>query len=175
MIVVFSGAPYDLLIGHDLNGDTIANDRPAFATDLTRPSVVMTRFGAFDTNPLPGQTLVPRNYLVGNAMWNFNLRVGRTVAFGTVKRGATGVSGADPGIRGASASLAAQGPGGPGGGEKRFSLNFNVFVNNVFNHLNRGGWVGNLSSPLFGQSTSIYLQRQTSNDRMIQLGTQLSF
>jgi hypothetical protein len=175
MIVFFSGLPYDLTIGRDLNGDTIANDRPAFATDLTRPSVVFTRFGAFDTAPLPGQTLVPRNYLVGNPMWNFNCRVGRTFAFGTVKKGSRGVAGTDAGFQAGSAAMGAAQPQGPAGGEKRFSLNVNLYVNNVFNHLNRGGWVGNLSSPLFGQSTAIYLQRETSNDRMVQLGTELRF
>ena len=55
------------------------------------------------------------------------------------------------------------------------SLNFNVMVNNVLNYLNKGGRVGNLSSPLFGQSTAIYLQRETSNDRLVQFGTQLIF
>ena len=30
-------------------------------TDLLRPNVVVTRFGAFDTDPLPGQTIVPRD------------------------------------------------------------------------------------------------------------------
>ena len=174
LIFIFGGTPYDLTIGRDLNGDTITNDRPAFATDLSRPSVVFTRFGAFDTNPLPGQRIVPRDYLVGNGMWNFNCRFGRTFAFGTVKKGARGVSGTDQGFQAPSASLGAR-PQQQGGGEKRFSLNFSVFVNNVFNHLNRGGWVGNLSSPLFGQSTSIYLQRETSNDRTLQFGTQLSF
>jgi len=160
-----------LTIWHDF----IANDRPAFATDLSRPSVVFTRFGAFDTNPMPDQTIVPRDYLQGNLMWNVICRVGRTFAFGTVKKGATGVAGTDQGVQAPSASLSQRGPGGPAAGEKRFSLNLNVMVNNVFNHLNKGGWVGNLSSPLFGQSTAIYLQRETSNDRLVQFGTQLTF
>jgi hypothetical protein len=174
LLVAFGGIPYDLTIGRDLNGDTIANDRPAFATDLSRPSVVVTRFGAFDTNPMPGQRIVPRDYLVGNAMWNVNCRIGRTFAFGTVKRGAQGVSSTDQGMQAPVASLGAA-QRQQGGGEKRFSLNLNLFVNNVFNHLNRGGWVGDLSSPLFGQSTAIYLQRETSNDRTLQFGMQLSF
>jgi hypothetical protein len=159
MLVMSAGAPYDLTSGHDLNGDTIANDRPAFATDLTRTSVVKTRFGAFDTNPLPGQTIVPRNYLMADRMWNINARVSRTFQFGKPK------------------AAAAPGPGRPGGGgeERRYSINFNVFANNVLNHLNHGGFIGNLSSPLFGQSTSINLFRETSNNRRIQLGTQFNF
>jgi hypothetical protein len=50
-----------------------------------------------------------------------------------------------------------------------------VDVNNVLNHLNQGGWVGILSSPLFGQSTAINLFRDTSNNRRIQLGMLFSF
>ncbi len=153
-----SGLPYDLQIGSDLNGDTIANDRPAFATDLSRPSVVMTRFGAFDTNPMPGQTLVPRNYLTGSGMWNLNMRVGRTFNFGKPK---------------AAAAMSANAP--KGSTERRYKLNFNIDVNNVFNHVNQGGYVGDLSSPLFGQSTSLFIFRDTSNNRRVQFGTQFSF
>jgi hypothetical protein len=147
-VIINSGAPYDLTIGTDIYGTTVNNARPAFATDLSRPSVVITRFGAFDTAPAAGQTIVPRDYLVGTGMWNVNMRVGRTFGIGPLKNSA---------------------------GEKRMKLNFNIDVNNIFNHLNQGGWVGNLSSPLFGQSTAIYLFRDTSNNRRLQFGTQFSF
>jgi hypothetical protein len=146
MLVTASGAPYNLIVGSDLNGDSIANDRPAFATDLSRPSVVFTRFGAFDTNPMPGQTIVPRNYLTGEPMWNLNMRIGRDIKFGKVVEK-----------------------------EHRYTANVNFAVNNVFNHLNKGGWVGNLASPLFGQSTSINLFRETSNNRRVQFGTTFNF
>lgn len=171
MLVMSSGAPYDLTIGHDLNGDSFGSDRPAFATDLTRPSVVITKFGAFDTNPMPGQTIVPHNYLQGTGMWNLNARLGRTFALGHHKAADAGAAstpaagGAATGSSGSSNS----------GSEGRFKLNFNVEVNNVFNHLNPGGFVGNLSSPLFGQSTSVLLFRETSNLRRVQFGTTFSF
>jgi hypothetical protein len=154
MLVAASGLPYNLTTGTDLNGDTFANDRPAFATDLSRPSVVVTRFGAFDTNPMPGQKIVPHNYLTGAPMWNLNARLGRTFAFGK-ERGKSRASSAN--------------------GGRRFKLNLNLNVNNVFNHLDPGGYVGNLSSPLFGQSTSVYLFRETSNLRRVQFGTSLTF
>ncbi len=154
VVVVASGAPYDLTTGTDLYGTTIANSRPAFATDLSRPSVVTTSAGSFDTNPLSGQTIVPRNFLNSTGMWNLNLRVGRTFQIGHLK----------PVANGAKST-----------GERRYSLNLNVEANNVFNHLNQGGYVGNLSSPLFGQSTSILLFRDTSNNRRVQFGTQFNF
>ncbi|HEY3824945.1 MAG TPA: hypothetical protein VGL82_10315, partial [Bryobacteraceae bacterium] len=59
--------------------------------------------------------------------------------------------------------------------EKRYKLNVNIDVNNVFNHLNPGGYVGNLSSPLFGQSTALYLFTDTSNNRKVTFGTNFSF
>jgi Carboxypeptidase regulatory-like domain len=153
--VAASGQPYNLTIGSDLNGDTIANDRPAFATDMSRPSVVVTRFGAFDTSPMPGQTIVPRNYLTGVAMWNINMRISKTFGFGAPRE-------APP-------------AGYKGPAMHRYGLNFNLDVNNILNHVNQGGFVGNLSSPLFGQSTMISLFRDTSNNRRLQFGTQFTF
>jgi hypothetical protein len=167
MFVVSSGTPYNLTVGHDLNGDSFGSDRPTFATDLTRPSVVFTQFGAFDTAPIPGQTLVPHNYLQGTGMWNLNARLGRTFTLGRHAAPAAGT--APTPAAGGSAS------GSDSPSEGRFKLNFNVEVNNVFNHLSPGGFVGNLSSPLFGQSTSPLLFRETSNLRRVQFGTTFSF
>jgi hypothetical protein len=51
------------------------------------------------------------------------------------------------------------GRGGMGGGgdltEHRFNLTLSVMFNNLINHFNPGGFVGNLNSPQFGQPTSI--------------------
>jgi hypothetical protein len=69
-----SGSPFDITVGQDLNGDTIFNDRPAFATDPSRPSVIATPFGVFDTQPIPGQRVIPRNYGSGPAQVQINLR-----------------------------------------------------------------------------------------------------
>ena len=172
MLIATSGAPYNLIVGSDLNGDTVSNDRPAFATDLSRPSVVSTPYGKFDTNPLPGQTIVPRNYLTGDPMWNLNCRVSRAFELGRHK----GEAASSSGFQGPSASLTPQQVQGQGGGnERHYTLEFSAYVNNVFNHLNRGGYVGNLASPLFGQSTAIYLFRETSNNRRIQVGTNFTF
>jgi hypothetical protein len=154
LVVTESGHPYDLTIGSDLNGDTVVNDRPAFATDRSRPSVVLTRFGAFDTDPLPGQTIVPRNYLIGSAMWTINMRLSKTFGFGATS--------ATPAGRNAGAA-------------HRAALNVNIEVNNLLNHVNQGGYVGALSSPLFGQSTALRLFSDTSNNRKVQFGAQVTF
>ena len=51
------------------------------------------------------------------------------------------------------------GRGGMGGGgdltEHRFNLTLSVMFNNLINHYNPGGFVGNLNSPQFGQPTGI--------------------
>jgi len=93
-------------------------------------------------------------------MWNLNARLGRTFTLGRHTAPA------------ASSTAPASGSGTE---EGRYKLNFNVEVNNVFNHLSPGGFVGNLSSPLFGQSTSPLIFRETSNLRRVQFGTTFSF
>jgi hypothetical protein len=154
-ITAASGQPYDLTLGSDRNGDTVANDRPAFATDLTSPSVVVTRFGAFDTNPHPGQTLVPRNYLRGAPMWLINMRLSRSFGFGKANE--------------------THQPGYNGPPPHRCGVTLNIETNNILNHLNPGGFVGVLSSPQFGKATALGGFRDGSNNRKVQLGAQFTF
>lgn len=186
-IVATSGRPFNITTGRDTNGDRLFTERPAFATDLSRESVVQTRYGAFDLNPLPGQQIIPRNYGVGPALFSVSLRVSRTWSFGELparsSASASGQSGNDRttgsgrgggggrgsggggggGRRGGGGGLGGipgLGPGGLGGGgstsaEKRYSLTFSLNFQNIFNHTNLGTPVGNLSSPQFGESTSI--------------------
>jgi hypothetical protein len=44
---------------------------------------------------------------------------------------------------------------GGGAENSRFSLEFSANVRNVFNNINLGPPVGNVGSPLFGQSNSV--------------------
>jgi hypothetical protein len=181
-IVATSGRPFNITTGRDTNGDRLFTERPAFATDLTRESVVQTRYGAFDLNPLPGQQIIPRNYGEGPALFSVSLRVSRTWGFGelparggaaasgqsgndrTAGSGRGGGGGGGGGRRGGGGGglggIPGLGPGGLGGGgstsaEKRYSLTFSLNFQNIFNHTNLGTPVGNLSSPQFGESTSI--------------------
>jgi hypothetical protein len=54
-ISITSGRPFNLTTGRDLNSDGLFNDRPAFATEALRSSVVRTAFGVFDTTPAATQ------------------------------------------------------------------------------------------------------------------------
>jgi hypothetical protein len=172
LIMLTSGRPFNITTGRDANGDSLFTDRPAFATDLTKPGVIVTRFGAFDPNPAPGQELIPRNYGNGPSFFNVNLGLSRTFGFGgsrrDVARGATPQNG---GGRGAGGDRGAGGGGPRGGGgggfggrggegggggssDSRYNLTFSVQVQNLLNRNNEGTPVGNLSSQLFGESLS---------------------
>ncbi|HKU75899.1 MAG TPA: carboxypeptidase regulatory-like domain-containing protein [Pyrinomonadaceae bacterium] len=134
LIVALSGAPFNIITGADRNNDSIFADRPAFATDLSRQSVVQTSFGAFDLAPLPGSTIIPRNFGSGPGYFSVNLRVSKTINFGPLPKPA-------PGQRPSEA--------------RPYRLTFSVAAANLFNHTNPGLPIGNLTSPLFGVSNSL--------------------
>jgi hypothetical protein len=174
-IMVSSGAPFNIVTGIDSNGDTKFTERPALATDLSKPSVKVTRFGAFDLNPGPDQQIIPRNFGQGPGSFTMNLRLSKTIGFGRSTRGAVasaqrrqGGGGGlwqgrgQAGPRGGDVVVGGRmgGPMGPvvfGGGvsDRPYTLTFSVMANNILNHTNPGPPVGNLSSPLFGQSVSL--------------------
>ena len=41
-IIANSGPPFNITTGHDTNGDTFFTERPALATDLNKPGVIVT-------------------------------------------------------------------------------------------------------------------------------------
>jgi hypothetical protein len=177
-VIVASGAPFNITVGRDLNGDTLFTDRPAFASDLTKPGVIVTRFGAFDPNPTLGSQIIPRNFGRGPGSLIANLRVSKSWGFGSEKRAATtqrsdqgnrgaeggggaprggfgGMVGGQRGGEGGGGGGSRGGGGGFGGGDaKRYNLTLSVNFQNILNHANLGRPVGNLSSSLFGLSTS---------------------
>ena len=135
-----SGRPFNITTGTDLNGDTIYNDRPAFATDLSRPSAVRTAYGNFDTDPLPSQTIIPYNYGHGPALVWLDLQASESIHIGP-----------KPALK------AAAKPGGPTlhSSDRPWTLSFSVEAQNLFNEVNPANPVGVLSSPLFGHSLSV--------------------
>lgn len=189
-IVANSGQPFNITIGQDLNGDSQANDRPAFATDLSRPSVVKTAYGNFDTRPIAGQTIVPINYLTGPGQFSTNLALSHSFGFGPEAQGHRGGGGGGRGPRGGGGPGGGLGPGGLNGGgggrggffgggasDRRYQMTFTIRAHNIFNTVNLGTPVGVLSSPLFGQSTSLaggFFSSQSSN-RSIDMQLRFSF
>jgi hypothetical protein len=137
-----AGTPFNITVGQDLNGDTIYNDRPTYATDLTRASVVHTRWGTFDTQPIAGQTTIPINLGTNPIIFQLDERMSRSFQFG-------------PRLPGASAPpqrTATQVKTSPI--LRRYTIEFNVYAVNLLNRPTYTNVNGVLNSPLFGQPTA---------------------
>jgi hypothetical protein len=192
-LIASSGIPFNVTTGQDLYGDAQYNSRPAFATcSSSNPAnIVKTAYGCFNTLPSPGEDLIPINYATGPGRFSLNLRLSKTFGFGQKKEPTAGGPGQGGGPRGGGFG-GAGGPGGGGGGPRggggpffgggtpsnyRYNLTFSVNARNVFNDVNYGPTVGNLTSPLFGLSNTLAGQpysSQTAN-RRIDLQVQFTF
>jgi hypothetical protein len=197
ILTLNSGRPFNITTGDDDNLDTIFNERPAFATDLSRESVRITEYGAFDLEPLPGQTIIPRNFGTGPTFFAVNLRASKTFGFGDVAEaraggaGGGGGGGRRGGGGGGGGRRGGGGGGGRGGGggggdestEHRYNLTLSMSVQNLFNRANEGTPVGNLSSRLFGQSQTTAGRfgagggggAQSAGNRRVELQLRLTF
>jgi len=177
-IVASSGGPFNITLGRDLNGDSLFNDRSAWATDLDLPSVVRTSYGIFDSNPTPGPTVIPRNLGTGPGRFMVNLRLSRSFGFGErTSPTVPDVGQAQHGPPIAGARGGHSGPGGPATGN-RYSLTFSISARNLLNTVNLAPPVGNLSSPLFGKSVALGgfgHQGSVSANRTVELQVRFSF
>jgi hypothetical protein len=191
-MIVSSGIPFNITTGQDVFGDAQFNSRPAFGTcgSAGQTSVVQTAFGCFDTLPQAGQAVIPVNYATGPGRFTFNLRLSKTFGFGQKKEstagGPGGGRGGGPAFGGAGHSPAAHGGGGGGdrgggmfgGGSptnNRYNLTFSVNARNLFNNVNFGTPIGNLSSPLFGEANSLAGQPYSSPTANRRIDLQLQF
>jgi hypothetical protein len=184
-VVANSGGPFNITTGTDLNGDSIFNDRPAFATSATLPSNLhVTPWGNFDSAPAPGDPRIPVNFGTTPAQFTVNMRLSKTFGIGPKLQtaadntqpqggprggeggrgpGGFGGGGRGPGGGGPGGGGGGRGPGGPGGGpmgggersSQRYSLTFSASARNIFNKVNAGPPIGNLSSAQFGTSTAL--------------------
>jgi len=168
-VVANSGPPFNIITGQDLNLDRQVNERPSFAAanaDCSAPTIRCTAVGNFNLVPLPGETIVPRNFGHSPGSVVVTLRVSRTFAFGNIHSGNNAA--ARPQTQAAPAAaaagggprVAAVGPGPQGGGaapptEKRFNLTASINFQNLLNHVNLARPEGNLSSPNFGESLGL--------------------
>jgi hypothetical protein len=77
-----TGGRFNIFTGRDTNGDGFFNERPAFATDLSKPGLVQTKYGILDPNPAPGATLIPRNLGRGSKYFSVDANISKTFGFG---------------------------------------------------------------------------------------------
>jgi Carboxypeptidase regulatory-like domain len=186
-VIATSGTPFNVTTALDPFGDSLFNQRAAFATCAsTSPSVKQTAYGCFDSNPRPGEKIVPINFLTGPGKFTLNLRLSKSFGFGKKSEaantgaggspGAGGTFGRGPGQRG---GFGGRGPGGPDGNisNHRYSLTFSVAVRNIFNNVNPDTPVGNLSSSLFGLSNGPAPRpfSQSTSNRRIDLQVSFNF
>lgn len=153
-LIATGGRPFNITTGADNNGDSIYNDRPAFATDLSRTSVIRTRLGNFDTNPLATQTIIPINYGTGPAFVSLQLSAQKSFKFGPRPAPAASDAASSPAESTKPAgSEATKGPAPKP--DPPYELGFSAEAQNLFNHVNGDTPVGVLTSPFFGQSISL--------------------
>jgi len=166
-----SGAPFNITTGQapGLFGNAVFNTRPTMGTcSPGATGAIQTVYGCFNLVTLPGQTVIPINDATGTGRFTLNLRVSKTFGFGEKKEVAPKSGPGGPG-----GATVGRGPGGGprgggGGGEhgavmfgggapsnKRYNLTFSVSARNIFNNVNVANPIGNLSSPLFGQSNAL--------------------
>jgi hypothetical protein len=173
-----SGQSFNITTGRDTNGDTSFSERPAFATDLNEPGVVVTPLGAFDPTPSPGQTIIPRNFGRAPGYFSLNINAGKTFKFGKA------IEPKAPPPGGPSTTPATGGDQKPPAKppiQRPYALSFSVNATNVFNRTNKGVPVGNMASPFFLQSPSGSNQfffgpgGGSAGNRVISLRVRLSF
>ena len=162
-VIASSGISFNITTGTDPFQSNAFNVRPAFATCTPTNQ---TKFGCFDANPDVGSyTPIPVNFGDGPGRFSMNLRISKTFGFGPVAEGTPGGGGGPMGGgtfgRGPGGGGGRGGPGGGGRGmdagatNHRYSLTFGVIARNIFNNVNLATPVGNLGSPLFGESNGL--------------------
>jgi hypothetical protein len=180
-MIITSGMPYNVTVGEDLSGDSLFNDRPAFAANVSGPCLAPTAACHY-TIPTQPYTPIPINYLTGPAHFTLNLRLSKTFAFGP--EGSRG---------GAAPRLGPPGAGRGGGGgrlwggpfmlsaptSRRYNITFSVNARNLLNRVNLATPIGNLTSPLFGESNALAgggpLSSGPAANRKIELQAVFSF
>jgi hypothetical protein len=159
-IIAQSGTPYNLTTGQDPAGTSVYNARPYFANGDSGSCRLSTDFSATQTGNL---VPVPINYCTGPANFTFNLRAARVFGFGP-KIGGASQSGGGPGGPGGPGGHGGGHRGGPGGGGpfgmggssgRRYTFTLGAQASNLFNVIPYGTPTSSLSSPRFGQYTTL--------------------
>jgi Carboxypeptidase regulatory-like domain len=194
LIVAQSGAPFDIITSQDVYGDTVLTARPGIATNPNAPGVIATSYGLLDPNPTPGEKILPRDFGRGPGFFSMDLRVAKTFGLGPARKersSNTSGGGGGGGLVAPTAGPAGRGGiggfdngGGGGGGDAsstghRYNLTVSLSARNLLNHVNPGPIIGNINSPLFGQSNQIAggfgAFTGNASNRRLELQLRLSF
>lgn len=181
-----ASAPFNITVAEDLNGDSQFNDRPAYATDMSRASVYHTKWGNFDADPIAGQKIIPINLGKGPGQFNFNLALNKRFRFGPVlpdENAAPVAAAAKPAVAvKAAAPAAATAADGKKKAEpekpeidRKYTLGFGLRAENLTNHPNYSSPVGLLGSSLFGTSTSVIAPSGNFTNRAVSFETFFRF
>jgi len=178
-VTASSAPPFNITTGIDSNLDRQYTERPSFApagANCTSLFIRCTKYGNFNLVPAPGEQIIQRNYGQASGSFTANLRITRTFGFGgetaaAKQRNAQNEksSSGGPGGPGSRGPMINTGGGGGGGSErgggggmggggasdKKYTLTLSLYVQNILNTVNLGSYVGNLSSPQFGQPQSV--------------------
>ncbi|MDQ2924926.1 MAG: carboxypeptidase regulatory-like domain-containing protein [Acidobacteriota bacterium] len=190
-MVAQSGNPYNVVIGSDLNGDSIRNERPVFgpANGIaagTAGTNTIAGCGSFVAPPLGvAYTPVPINLCTGPSLFTLNFRMTKSIGLGprtdaAIAAAANAAShdhggvGGPRGGRGGGAGIFGAGGGGSG---RRYNVGFGVIVQNIFANHDFANPNGTLNSQLFGQSTQLVGRAYSTNAalRRISLSTSFNF
>jgi hypothetical protein len=169
-IIASSGRPFNITTGIDTNGDTLFNERPTFTQLAARCSEIGLTSSFCNTNSNDPNSIIPRNYGRTPSFFNVNLNVSKTFGFGGEKNttaantspagggnnpgGGENRQGGGQGGRGPGGGFGGGFGGFGGGGSSPYNLTLGLQFSNLFNTVNLGSPVGNLSSSRFGQSLS---------------------
>lgn len=190
LLAARSGQPINITTGEDNFGYLTYNTRPEFSTPGTvlpngNKAVTYAGCGTFiDPGAFPDAPYkqIPVNYCTGPSSFTTNLRITKGFGFGK-KIGQAGMDQGGPGgpPGGGGPRGGRGGPGGPPGGGIRSGKKYNFVIGaqiqNVFNVVDRAAPNGVLSSPSFGQLTTLAGGLFTTNDavRRVQLTASFNF
>ncbi|HWD99995.1 MAG TPA: carboxypeptidase regulatory-like domain-containing protein [Bryobacteraceae bacterium] len=183
-----SGMPFNITTGQDLNGDSIFNDRPAFAPNANCADTndyACTPYGNFLLHPGPNSQTIPRNYATGPSYFAINLRMSRTWGFGAETGGTSSNGGGHraPVGGGFGGTRAMRGGFHGGFGDtstgRKYNLTLWIETRNLTNTVDPAVPIGILESSRFGESNGLAggygPSGGTANNRRVTLGVRFSF
>lgn len=121
-----SGSRFNITTGRDANGDGFFFERPAFAKNLTKQGLIITKYGILDPNPEVNDKIIPRNLGQGRLSVRSDAFLSKSFGIGEKDQ------------------------------ENNFRHNIavSISINNLLNVVNKANPIGNMSSPNFLRSVS---------------------